>query len=204
MAKFFRRISRHAGGLIAGLIAGVVLALVGNVVIQAWQDSSACSDMTASFVTDIRVMKEQQTERLVTWDAFMERLELVGDPVHDERARPWLMPEGLEVERSVIFGSNVPALLLLGDDLAMEVVRFYAKTQRLLAEVRILASPGMLFASKGDKIWLRGENKATYDEWAPLADQLIDRLEKASCPWRWPWLWPWEWNWSWTESDWEP
>lgn len=170
---------------ILGIIVGIFLSFLSNFFLESWRGSLACRNMVDGFIADIKAMKAKEAERLESWDPLMDRLETV-DARKQEGGRPWLMPEAIESGRFVVFEQNASKLGFLSHHLAENIARFYAKSERLRAEIRLLTGPTIIDASRSDIKWLRKVNKKTKDDWDESADQLLDNLRQTECPWQWP------------------
>ncbi len=107
----------------------------------------------------------------------MERLEKFN--FDQEEARAWLMPDALIPNRFPVFEENIPRLGLLDSRLAEKISRFYYRSEKLRAEVRILAGPNIIRAATDDKVWLIEQNEQTQYEWDAAADTLLGELRKV-------------------------
>ncbi len=186
MLAVLRWVGSWSGGLVAGVTIGVFLTVLAVIFTESWREKRACKAVLESFSADVSAMKVREAERLRTWDGYMDRLLLVSEPVKDERARPWLMPESLERAGFTVYEANADKLGLLPPRQIEQIARFYAKSERLAAEVRLLSSPAILFAGGNDKKWLREQNDETMGEWTQAADELLANLKGAKCNGQWP------------------
>lgn len=159
---------------IGAAIIGAVLASVALYVLQEREQYFAHRDLVTAFMSDIKAMEVKEAERLKTWPELMHRLSKF-DQKHDE-ARPWLMPEAIEPSGFVVFEQNVGNLGLLDAALAEQISQLYSQSEMLRAEVRMLASPEILFAGKKDKDWLIKRNKKTQKVWNDTAKKMLSAL----------------------------
>lgn len=183
MSKFRQWLTSWPGGI----VIGIVIAVAANLLLDLRDEFHERNELITSFISDIKALRAKHAERLIEWPEHMKRLREVDNPLENSNARRWLMPEFADTSRFAVFEANTGKLGLLENQLAEQVARFYAKSEMLKAEVRVLASPNIIWASggeEGDKAWLIDKNKVTQKYWDEAADAILKNLEDARS-----WLW---------------
>jgi hypothetical protein len=161
-----------------GALGGAVLTLAVQYALAQVHDWQTCRTTARVLIGDIRAQKARHAERLKGWAEHMQRLQNQQNS-RGPNSRLWLMPEALESVASPIYANNTANLGLLGEAVAEEVSRFYSLSESLNAEIRILASPAVLDASRRDKFILISRNAYTQKKWDAAANHLLASLEYA-------------------------
>jgi len=171
------------GGLISGLVIGIVIAGIVQAGLYWYDGGKACSGVRSLLINDFKAIQAGDVLRLKDWPEQMERLRNTANPSTDKNARRWLMPEALLATPSSVFGSSIGRLRRLGEPATELAIRAYRIRAQLNAEIRILASPQMLYSGPADRNWLIARNEQTQKAWDAAAQAALRRLESVAC-WR--------------------
>jgi hypothetical protein len=174
MGWFGKTITSWGGGIAVGLM----VAFIGSLFVDWTHTLHERWALVDTLIADVEAMQAENRERLRDWPELMNRLATIN-ALEKEGGRPWLMPEAFQTARFVAFETNGGKLGLLDKSLAQQVMAFYAISDRLRTEVRLLAGPSTIAAHPNDIKWLIERNKETEARWEGAASALLNELQKT-------------------------